>query len=458
MLVSLLLFSSSANAGLFSTLSKIGKATKNADVDIPLNRLELPDNIRDFTPAIIKPDADGQWNITQPDGTVTHIDDLLYQSTPGSSRLALVIRASDLPGDMQQFDNLPHDWPVFIEGKKHRLFELHRGESAALSYNNVVLRVKTMDEVRDGLWMLQRPSMARAVRFVKLDKKAASALPSNTYASGFAVESVAADGLIDSMKSVRNQTLVLSGRIIDGQLRGSAKDSFAVPMQKLQQVADKNDIRLVVLDSDQPDLVLKKVSHSMRQAVKDNHAQYESIGDFFNRLSDPDSPNRLELHASRSGENQIAIQWQATKAVTTGNMFNTNAEILKHMPVHLLLHSTLFYIQDQERSKELDDRIIPNVPSTIQFYVIISVVLGFTALGTSWRLWRKLWPRRMRSEYRYLLVFMLQWSLHRLLFLLLFIPTLGAFSFLWLLLLIIYKVFDWVLIKPSRWLYRLLAA
>ncbi len=457
MLVSLLLFSAPASAGLFSTLSKMGKAAKNADVDIPLNKLELPDNIKDFTPATIKPDAEGQWNITQPDGTVTHVDALLHQSAPSSSKLALVIRASDLPGDLQQFDSLPHDWPVFIQGKKTRLYELHRGESAALSYNNVVLRVKNIDEVHDGLWMLQRPSMFRTLRFVKLDKKAASPLPANTYDSGFAVESVAADGLIDSMKSIRNQTLVLSGRIVDGRLLGSGKNPFAVSMQKLQQVADDNDIHLVVLDSDRPDLVLKKVSHSMQKAVKDQAAQYDSIGDFFNRLGDPDSPNRLELHASRSGKNQIAIQWKATKAATTGNMVNASAEILKHMPVHLLLHSTFFYIQDQERSKELDARIIPNISSNIQFYVIISVVLGFTALGTSWRLWCKLWPLRTRSEYRHLLVFMLLWPLHRLLFLLLFIPALGVFSFLWLLLSIIYKIFDWILIKPSRWLYRVFA-
>jgi len=55
---------------------------------------------------------------------------------------------------------------------------------------------------------------------VKLDKKSTLPLPVNTYGSSFAVKSVAADGLIDMMKSIKNQTLVLSWRIVDGKFLG----------------------------------------------------------------------------------------------------------------------------------------------------------------------------------------------------------------------------------------------
>ena len=445
----LLLSTSSVNAGLFSTLSKMGKAVKNADIDISLNKMELPDNLKDYAPVTVKVDADGQWAVTQADGTVAHIDEFFSQSTKASSKPALVIRASDLPDDMSQFFSLPHDLPVFIQGKKGRLFEFQRKNPPALIYNNVLLRVNNIHEIRDGLWMLQRPSMTKAVHFFRLDEKAPSLIADN--ASNLSVNSVAADGLLSAMKAIKNQTLVLSGRIVDGQLLGTGKSS--VSMEQLRKMADENDIHLFVLDSDKPALVLKKVSGSMRKAVKNNLIQFDTIGDFFNRLSDSSGTNKLELHASRSGRNQIAIQWKSDGVET-----NVNVGALTHMPLHLLLHSSLSHMPDRARSRELEDRIIPGIPSMLQFYVIASVVLGFTALGTSWRLWRKLWLLRARKEYKNLAVFLLLWPLHRLGFLLIFIPMFGLFSFIWLLLSSVYKIFDWVLFRPTRYFYRLLAA
>ena len=412
-----------------------------------LNKLELPDNIKDFAPAAIKLDADGEWHITQPDGSVTQIDVLLNQSKTSSTRLALVLRDIDLPKDLHQFDKLPSDWPVFIQGKNNRLFELTRGKSTTLIYNKVLLRVKNTKDIRQGLWMLQRPSKVRATRFIKLDKKTTSPLPANTQGPGFVVESMKVEDLMSLMRSAKNQTLVISGRIIDGKL-------FSVSMKELQAIAADNDIKLVVLDSDRPGLVLKKVSRSMRRAAENQQMQFDTMGDFFNRLAVSDSRNKLELQTSSSGENQMAIQWKVAKSVSEDRL--VDADVLVHMPVHLLLHSALVTMPDRARSHELDNRIIPNIPSMIQFYVLISVVLGFTALGTSWKLWRKIWLLKTRREYSNIMVLILLWPLHRLLFLLLFLPLLGMFSFIWLVMSVIYKVFDWTLIRPSRYLYRLL--
>ncbi|MCK5667083.1 MAG: hypothetical protein KAI17_26535, partial [Thiotrichaceae bacterium] len=46
-----------SHAGIFSTLTKISKTINNADIDIPLNKLELPENIKDLTATNIKLDA-----------------------------------------------------------------------------------------------------------------------------------------------------------------------------------------------------------------------------------------------------------------------------------------------------------------------------------------------------------------------------------------------------------------
>ena len=433
-LLLLVLFSSQLSAGLFGTLSKLGKAAGKADVDIPLNKLELPDNIKGFSPAGIKHGADGQWEITLADGTSVSVDDLLKQSMAGKEKPALVMRASDLPRKLRDFDSLPDDWPLLIQGKNDRLFELHRGNGAALGYGHLRLPVNSVGDIRDGLWQLQRPAAAGGVRFVSLDSK-----------------------LLDAMRTFKNQTLVLSGRIVDGRLLGPGKKADGVSLQRLHQLAADNDIQLVILESDRPQAVLKMLARETHQARGGVGMLYDTVGDFFNRLVDPANPRPLELRSFRNGEQQMAIQWRAVPLAGAEDVAKLSVEMVQHLPLHLLLKSSTLLGPDEARRRELHDRIVPNVPSWIQFYLIYSAVLGVIALQTSWRLWKKMWALRVRREYPHLLLFLLLWPIHRLLFVVLFIPLFGGFSFFWLILSSIYRVFNFLLFRPVRWVYRRLA-
>lgn len=453
LLLLLALFSSSASAGLFGTFSKLGKLGGKGDVDIPLNKLDLPDDIKGLAPASIKPGADGEWQITLPDGSSVRLDELLA----AKEKPALVIRDVDLPKDLHHFDGLPRDWPLLIQGKKNRLFELHRGSHSALGYGNLRLPVDNMADIRAGLWQLQRPAGGGGLRYLRLDERADTPLAPNAYGSNIGVEMVGANALLDAMRTLRNQTLVLSGRIVDGRLLAAGKTAEGVSLHRLQQFAAEHDIKLVILEAEQPQALLKRLADNMQQARRNGDTLYDSVGDFFNRLVDPANPSPIELHSQHNAEQQMAIQWRAVEEVRAQNGANISAEMAQHLSLHLLLKSATFYGPDRARSRELDDRIVPNIPSWIQFYLIYSVVLGVIALQTSWRLWKKVWAIRPRREYPHLLLFLLLWPLHKLLFLLLFIPLFGGFSFVWLILWSICRVFHFLLFRPLRWVYRRIA-
>ena len=453
-LVLLVLFPLTSCAGVFGILSRLSKTVDNVDINLPLHKLNFPDNIRGLTPATIKPGEDGQWKIVQSDGSTTPIDNMLKRQSDDSSGSVFVVRTADLPDNMQQFDTLPAKTPILIQGKKMRIFELHRDKEVTLRYKNVSLPVKEISEIRDGLWMLQRPSFGRGVRFIQFENGSTSPLPSTRYASSMGVESIGTDQLIPSMRALKNQTVVLSGRVINGHLQMGEKGSIGMPVQKIVQAANDNDIRLVILESDKPNHILKEVSHSMEKALKDDSNLYDTAGDFFNHLRVPNSTKMLELYSIRSGENQIAVQWIAGKIESTSSSASFSTELLKHIPAHLLLQSTRIYVPDRERSRELDSRIIPGINSWVQFYVIISAILGFIVPGTSWKLWRKVWARDRRSEHQNIMVFLLSWLAHRILFLVLFIPILGSLSFLWLILSSIYKVINFILFRPTRWVFQ----
>jgi hypothetical protein len=237
-------------------------------------------------------------------------------------------------------------------------------------------------------------------------------------------------------------------------LLGQGKTADGVSLQKLQQLASYHDIQLVLLESDRPQTVLKQVARNMQQAGRDGGILHDTIGDFFNRLADPANHSPIELRRHRSAEQQMAIQWRAVEAEGKEDAAKLSLDMVQHLPVHLLLKSTTLHGPDEARSRELDDRIVPHVPSWIQFYFIFSAILGVVALQTSWRLWKKMWAISPRREYRHLLFFLLLWPLHRLLFFVLFIPMLGGFSFVWLILWSIYRMFNFLLFRPVRWAYR----
>ena len=241
---------------------------------------------------------------------------------------------------------------------------------------------------------------------------------------------------------------------MDGKLFGRSSKTQGVSLQKLQQEAENKDINLVILESDKPRLVLEKISKAIKKANKNHILPFDTTGDFFNLLRDPSNSKPIILRSSQSSARQVAIQWKATSNTLTDSTAKLSAEILSGIPLHLLLQSVKIHLPDKHRSQELNDRIIPGIPSWIQFYAIFSVILGFIAPGTSWRLWKNIWSLQQRNEYQYLLVFLLLWLLHRFLFLILFLPVLGGFSFVWFLTLTTYQVFNFILFRPSRWIYR----
>ena len=447
-------FTLSANAGLFGLLSKAGKLGKGPDIDIPSAKLELPDHFKEFTAVTITPDGNGHWLIKQSDGTFVRFHSA-GDIPADNAKPALILRGDNLPDSLDPFDSLPTDVPVLIRGKKGHLFELQRSPSTALVYKRIRLSVSDINKVHSALWLLQRPSGGAGVRFVEFSDRADTPLPEKRYGSRLAVEKVGRTRLLDSMDSMKRETVVLSGRIEGGQLFGVGAESRGITLSELRQSATDNDIKLLILESDTPSTVLKQSARSMDQALKNSTALYDTVGDLYSRLSDSSNRQLMDLHISSSGQQQMAIHWQPPKADVRQSSVGS---LLKHLPAHALLHSMRLYTPDESRGRELDSRIIPGIHSWVQYYLISSVVLGFIAIGTSYRHWCRLWGLGRRKTYRFFVVFLLFWLIHKLLFVVAYMPLLGTFSFVWLVLSTAYKILHFLMIRPVCWLYRLITA
>jgi len=198
-----------ANAGLISLITKAGNAAKKADFDAPILKIELPENLGDASPARIRPNSTGQWDIKLDNDTTLSFDDLVKRNAGNKDKSVLILDAADIPDNFAMFENIPTSLPIYISGKGGKLFEFKRGKVSGLQYKDVHLKVASIKQLKDGIWHLQRPVLSGPVRFFQLDSGISKEVPAKVYGSKKTVEKVSGNALLDSIASLRRQTMVI---------------------------------------------------------------------------------------------------------------------------------------------------------------------------------------------------------------------------------------------------------
>ena len=447
-----------ANADFFSLISKAGKAIKKADVDVANSKIELPENMGNFSSARIRPNSSGQWEIKSEDGSILSFDDMLKDSNKKNKHI-LVLESVDIPTDLSMFNNIPMSLPIYIKGKKGRVFELKRERGITLKYKDLQLQVSSSKQLKDGIWHLQRPALTGGIRFFQLDSNINKQLLGKVYGSKTAVEKIAVQALLQSMSLLKRQTIVISSSVKDGRLQGAGRN---IPIRALQKAAAENDITLVIIESDNPAKLLKILvsDANTKNGIKD---LYNTTGDFLNKFKDPKNPTSLKLSISKTGDIQSLVHLKSGKkrlGYKDSPDINKGLVNMSHIPLHLLSKGMIMYRPSLERSEELSQRIVPWLHSDISFYLIASSILGLTALSTSWMLWNKLWLLPRRKDYYSVLVFSPIWLIHKIFFIMLFIPVFGMLGFIYAfasfvvkICMMVVKLLNMIFINPVRWVF-----
>ena len=84
----------------------------------------------------------------------------------------------------------------------------------------------------------------------------------------------------------------------------------------------------------------------------------------------------------------------------------------------------------EDRQRELDERILPGIPSDFQFYYIGALIMGVLGFNVASSWWAAIWPREDRGEYRGNFGFGAARTVRWLAFSLVFLPIVGPFALL----------------------------
>jgi hypothetical protein len=209
-----------------------------------------------------------------------------------------------------------------------------------------------------------------------------------------------------ALGSVRGQTVIVTGRV-DGKLlyvqpASGAERSLLV--QDLLKAAEDADVNLVVLHASstprQPggrNWLWQKVQvKGLDQALGQPR-----VADFLSALAGPKA--RFLVSATPSGAMRTLLDIKPATNLPEGPLTRPIGDVFSEMVSDLtgriVTAGVQASVRSAERQQELDQRLIPAVPSDLQIGYLAFIVLGLIGFPVSRAWWRRIWPPEVAAEY-----------------------------------------------------------
>ena len=257
-----------------------------------------------------------------------------------------------------------------VDGAAERLFAQVRPS----------LFIELADRARfdEALWQLMRPLDRARVRVLALEPGGPSTITSaprlDAASNRAAVDIIDPASLPAAMGSIRGQTVLVTGRV-DGQLlyvKPSSGPEKSLLVRDLLRAAEDADVNLVVLQSTStPRQPGGRNWFWQKVEVKglDDALQRARMADFLNALAGPG--RRFAVAATPSGTLRTSLDIRPAPDLPGGLVIKPVGDIFSDLVAdvagRVLTDSVQANLRNAERQQELDQRILPGIPSDMQF-------------------------------------------------------------------------------------------
>lgn len=311
---------------------------------------------------------------------------------------------------------------------------------------NVFIQAPDETVFSETVWQLMRPLKTRGMRILRLDPAGPDTLrPRGLVIGGGAGEArrrvadaVKPERLAGALSSLRGQTAVLTGR-----LQGDDRLVFRTPTgveQKLvlgpvRAAAAEADVNLVVVNASAPRqpgarnwLWLSVEVDGLADALRQ-----ERLGDFLNSVAG--GRRRLLVRARTRGADRVTLKVLPTRAGVLEREPGLFDEVLSELGAEVvgsvIPHAVDADLVSRAQQRELDWRLVPGVPTGVQFGAGLALLAGIFGLPVALRWWRQIWPVEARADYAGRSGFLAARAVRLVVFALFFLPLIGVPALLW---------------------------
>ena len=339
---------------------------------------------------------------------------LLPESKP-DAKLSLYVTQDTVFQHRAALKDLPKATELFavIGDESYRILKRIDGTTERLfAQVRPGLFIELADRARfdEALWQLMRPLDRARVRVLALEPGGPSTITStprlDAASNRAAVDIIDPASLPAAMGSIRGQTVLVTGRV-DGQLlyvKPSSGPEKSLLVRDLLRAAEDADVNLVVLQSTStPRQPGGRNWFWQKVEVKglDDALQRARMADFLNALAGPG--RRFAVTATPSGTLRTGLDIRPAPDLPGGLVIKPASDIFSDLVAdvagRVLTDGVQANMRNAERQQELDQRILPGIPSDWQFLYLVLLAIGLLGLPVSRRWWQRIWPPEQAAEY-----------------------------------------------------------
>ena len=374
-------------------------------------------------------------------GEMAGMRDSLLPGTSG--KLALYLTPETVTTRRAFLRDLPPEADLFVAARSgaYRLVREGSGETQIVLAQikpNLRTRIDSQDLFSETLFQLNQPLKPSRLRVLALETGSADSLPVvprfDPQTRMALVDRLDPARLASSLDHVQGQTVVLTGRIENDALSfiDANGGDGSLPLEDIRTAARNADVNLVVVKSEtrrQPGgknwLWQTATIPGLDAAVKQ-----PTFGDFLARIAPDAEP--LTILARRDGYDRVVLEaLPPSSSRPLSNSFTGWMDSLAGDAMgRIAMAGFEADLRDERRQTELDRRVVPGIPSSIQIGYLLLLASGLFGLGTGWSWWTGIWPTEDRAEYSSTIGYALARLIRGTAFVLVFLPLVGLPLFL----------------------------
>jgi hypothetical protein len=340
---------------------------------------------------------------------------LLLPEAKGDAKLSVYVTEDSVFPHRAALKDLPAgtDVKVVVGSEAYRV--LRRGDGGpdrlfAEVRPSLIVELSDRAAFEEIVWQLARPLRPGSLRILALEHSGPSTLASaprlDPTTQRPLVDTIDPSSLPAALGSVRGQTVLVTGRI-DGRLlytQPATGTERSLLLPDLLKAAEEADVNLVVLHASstprQPggrNWLWQKVQvRGLEQALGQPR-----VADFLAALAGANG--RFVVSAAPSGPWRTLLDVKPAINVPEGPRTRPMGEVFSEMVSDLtgriVTAGVRASVRSAERQQELDQRILPAIPSDLQLGYLAFILLGLIGFPVSRAWWRRIWPPEARSEY-----------------------------------------------------------
>jgi len=429
-------FATTVRAGLLDQLTELGSSAAGtlglgkskhedaASLNSVISRVQQLPPSEQSTALAVGATDDGHWRLANAGGEIMTVASptewqravaILLPDAAARPELPLAVYLTEATAFQfrSQLKALPaNSRPFLVVGADSYPLVLTEASSVRRVYArlrpNVLIELEDKSAFDVALELLRRPLDRTRIRIITLESGAAQALrprPTPDAATGQpAPDHIVAAALIPSLGALSGQTAVITGRVSEGRLlvQPSGGEPTALSLRDLTAAAMSADVSLIIVEATQQPGARTWMFRRTEVEGLDLALAHSTLLDFYNGLGE--TYGRLAITARPTGAARLQLDAVPLDGIarTALNVFGAG-EILSQVVTQVTGKVSAAAIRGDfvspARQDELARRIVPGIPSPIQFIYLALLLSGLLAARAAWRWWGRVWPAERRADY-----------------------------------------------------------